>query len=338
MNSLTKDIFSFYNNDGKNDYYLTTYFTNTEHFGLHQPYAKNIFYSTSEDVLWGTVDEHTTYEINNWGLRGHIDENADVIATGCSITFGVGVSEETRWSNLLSKKINKNIINLGTPGASVDFICNNIIKYCLNVKMPKKVFCLMPDFFRSMVVVDKDFFNSNHLGTKKVRENIAKDDSLSLIYCNPSINMYNKSLFMEIKDKDSIEDSVSPHQLIFNAVNAIYILESFCSTNNIDLHWTTWDIPSKILMQKLLRIENFKLKKYKPILNGHGTVFTNCNNTDTLCSQSFELKNNPFWDRGSDYVVLNGKKDKDIGHPGIHFHVHIADFFYNLYNKDLSNI
>lgn len=338
MNSLTKDIFGFYNTDGKNNWYLTKYLTNTKNIGRFDPYEKNVFCSSSEDVLWGTVDEYNTYEINGWGFRGEIDENADVIATGCSITFGLGVSEETRWSNLLSKKINKSIMNLGSPGASVESICSNVIQYCLNVKMPKEIFCLMPDFFRSLIVVDKDFFKSNHLGTSKVREDFAKEDSLSLIYCNPSINMHNKSLYMEIKDKDTIEDSTSPHQLILNAINAIYILESFCSTNNINLYWTTWDIPTKDLMEKLLKIENFKLKRYTPVFpKNENTIFNDCKNENTLCGQSSELKDNPFWDRGSDYVMLNGKKNKDIGHPGIHFHIHITDLFYNLYNKNLSN-
>lgn len=329
MNELTSDILSFYDIDGTNSSYLIKYFTNTKHVGMYGPHAQNVIFS-NPNTLWGTVDEHNTYEINEFGLRGKIDESADIVASGCSITFGLGVPEEARWTNILSNKINKSVANLGNPGASVKSICNNIIQYCLNNKMPKEIFCLFPDFFRSVVVVDKEFFQSRMLGG--VRNSLAKEDKLSLIYCNPKINRYKNSLFMEIEDKKYIEDSISPHQLILDSVNYIYVLESFCLANNIKLYWTTWDRNTQMIIERLQNIKNFKLKNFIKFL-GPQDHRLNCNSDSevncTLYNDS-KFRNSPWWILGSDVTMLNGKMTKENSHPGIHFHHHVSDLFYNL--------
>ena len=89
-------------------------------------------------------------------------------------------------------------------------------------------------------------------------------DILEQIFCNPRIMQIKRSFFMEVENQKYIEDSTSPHQLILNAVNYIYILESFCLSNNIKLYWTTWDRPSSMIMEELLRLEDFKLKNFVP--------------------------------------------------------------------------
>ncbi len=161
MTSFTRNILDFYENNTQNDWYLEKYFTNTNNLGIYRPYADNPVCSKPDGSPFiGTVDEHNTYKINSFGLRGEIYENADVLASGCSITFGLGVPEEARWTNLLGNMINKNVMNLGNPGASAETICNSIIQYCMNNKMPKQIFCLMPDFFRNIVIVDKEFYKS----------------------------------------------------------------------------------------------------------------------------------------------------------------------------------
>ena len=323
MNSLTRNILDFYKiNNEKNIYYLKKYFTKTKHLGRHEPNSEVVFsrFNGYDKDFIATVDDYNTYKINDYGFRGKNYENSDTIAFGCSITFGLGVPELTRWTNFLGNKINKNITNLGNEGASVETICNNIIQYCMNNKMPKQIFCLFPDFFRNMVVVDKDFYKSNIF--------FPITEHLELTFCNPQISKYNKDLiFMEIKDKSNIEDSISPHQLILDSINFIYIIESFCLTNGIKLYWTTWDVPSLMIMEEMVKIKDFKLKNFTPFYpNGY-----------TICSSDhgFEFKNHPCWKRGSDYSIVKNKKTSDRSHPGIHFHAHVADLFYNLYNQNV---
>jgi len=162
MTNITRNILDFYKENESNNMYLKKLFTNTKNLGYYKPFAKDVV-----DSKWdgkspniGTIDEINTYTINEFGFRGENYQDSEVLAFGCSITFGLGVPESARWTNLLSNKINKSIMNLGSPGASVESISYSIIHYCLNNKMPKKIFCLMPDFFRRMVVADKEFYRT----------------------------------------------------------------------------------------------------------------------------------------------------------------------------------
>jgi len=334
MKSLTRDIFPFYEENKENDWYLKKFFSNTKEIGLYKPGSQDVVSPrrTNEDNSVETVDEVNTYEINSLGFRGEVDENSEIFASGCSITFGLGVPELGRWTNLLGKKINKSVTNLGNPGDSVENICMNMIQYCLNTKMPKEIFCFFPDFFRSVVIVDKEFYksrvNRGVLGTR---------DSLERVFCTPKIIQDKKSFFMEIKDKKYIEDSTSPHQLIVNSVKFIYILESFCLSNNIKLHWTTWDTPSSYILEELSKMKDFKLKNFTSFYppnseyTGMGQPIIEMCNPDT---HEHEFKDHPSWPVGSDYSFIDGTKTLKNSHPGIHIQEHISEFFYNLYKEE----
>ncbi len=332
MNFLTKEILDFYKFNEQNRWYLTKFFSNTKQIGYYNPYRKDAVATewNKKDPFVGTIDEHNTYEINQFGFRGKIDENSDILASGCSITFGIGVPELGRWTNFLSNSINKSVTNLGSPGASVESICTNIIQHCMNNKMPNEIFCLFPDFFRSMVVVDKEFYKS-----KIKRGKIGTNDYLEFIYCNPTIFRDKGSIFMEIENQKYIEDSVSPHQLILDSVNFIYILESFCLVNNIKLHWTTWDLPTSLVMQELCNIKNFKLKNFSPLFPA-GSEFSREPSIVADCEvdHSTGFEDSASWRKGSDYSIINREKATNYAHPGIHFQYHVAEFFYNLSIKN----
>lgn len=337
MKFLTRDILPFYKSNEENSWYLKKFFSNTEEVGSHAPGRKDAVSShrSKKDNAVETIDEVNTYEINSIGCRGQIDENSEIIASGCSITWGLGVPELGRWTDLLSKKISKSIVNLGNPGDSVENICMNTMQYCLNTKMPKVIFCFFPDFFRSNVIVDKEFYksrvNRGSLGTK---------DYLESTFCNPRIVKDNKSFFMEIENQKYIEDSTSPHQLISDSVKFIYILESFCLSNNIKLYWTTWDAATSSILEELSKIKDFKLKNFTSFYPPNseytgigGLILEKCN-PDT---HEHEFKDHASWAVGSDYAFVDGVKTFKNSHPGIHVQEHISDFFYNLHEEHNEN-
>jgi hypothetical protein len=327
MNSLTEDILSFYKMGPTTSWYLEKYFTDTDNLGHYAPYAPEPVVSDPTGYKFiGTVDEHNTYEINRLGFRGEIDENADILASGCSITFGLGLPEDGRWTNLLSRNMGKSVMNLGSPGGSVESICLNIMKYCLKNKMPKEIFCLMPDFFRSVVVFDESF---SEMKTK--RDKFGGHQGLLVTFINPRISMHKGSIFMDVQDKKYIEDSTSPHQLIFKSINAIYMLEAFCLTNNIKLYWTTWDTATAKIMDELSNLRNFQLKRYTSFcpkdnfIGMNGFIKESCN-----LDHGSEFKDTLQWVMGSDYSIVDGKKTNNMAHPGIHFQQHVSDLFYKL--------
>ena len=326
MTFFTKNILKYYQYNEHTSFYLDKHFIDTNVLGYHKPFSKSPFLKSPDGREYiGTIDEYNTYEMNALGFRGQVYEDANILGVGCSITYGIGVPELARWTNILGNKLNTNVMNLGNPGASVESICSTIIQYCLNSKMPKKVFCLMPDFFRSMVVVDSEFYKS------KRHQNLENKNVLYTIYNNPTIKKKKDYVFMEVEDQTYIEDSTSPHQRILNSVNSVYMLEAFCLSNNIDLYWTTWDIPTACVMDELLKIKDFKLKKYKNILlpNQLESLNDMINNECNLDHGS-EFINDLCWKAGSDYSVINYKKITTRAHPGIHFQQHVADFFYDM--------
>jgi hypothetical protein len=334
MFGYSREILSFYKNDNEQkSHYLNKYLSDNDNIGRFPPYAKNIFRleENNDPSFVGTVDEINTYDINKFGMRGKIYDDSEFISAGCSITFGVGIPEETMWSNFLSKNINKSITNLGIPGGSVESLCQSIIRYCVHNKMPKEIFFLVPDFFRSLVVTDKEFYK-----TTKTKKSTIDEDHLELTFCGPDINYDGKSLFMKIKNKNFIEDSISPHQLILNSINSLEMLELFCLTNNIKLYWTTWDRVSSELMLELLKIDNFKLKNFHNFYHNKAQGETHWF-VENMCREDHnsDFKNHTCWVSGSDYAIIDNKKDSRHAHPGIHFHHHVSDFFYHLYKNKL---
>lgn len=334
--NVTKNILDFYKfneigPEGQN--YLKKNFSNTEHIGIHPPYYNLAFKNFPEQNNVYTIDEVNTYEINRYGLRGEIDDNSDVIASGCSITFGLGVPELGRWSNLLSNKINKSITNLGIEGASIKSICIDIINYCTNKKMPKEIFCFFPGLFRNTVVVDKNYYRPD------TEQQGDAQHWLRLTYSTPDIIHYKNFLYMDFNNfdinKQYSKNWVSPHQLILDSVNFIYILESFCLTNNIKLYWTTWDVNSNLIMGELLKIEDFKLKNFTPFFP-FKSVESLGNFVEKTCKSNHdsEFKDHICWEIGSDYAIINKKKDSGYAHPGIHTHTHVAELFYNLHKQN----
>ena len=337
MTDLTRDILQFYKYNERDSWYLTKFFSETDNIGYYAPYYKGAVTASKEanQKYAATIDDHNTYEINGLGFRGEIDKNAETIGVGCSITFGIGVQESARWTNFLGNSLGKSINNLGSPGASVSTVCKNIIQYCITTGMPKEIFCLMPDFFRRMVVIDREFYISKK---DRQRDTPGKGEYLELFFCNPRVVQHEDSVFMEIEDKKYIEDSISPHQLILDAVESIYMLESFCLTNGIKLYWTTWDRPSSTIMNELLKIKNFKLKRFAPLFQSKSWpgFDPNWNNT-CISDHGSDFVNDPWWNLGADYSIIDYKKTTKYSHPGIHFHHHVSDLFHDLYKKDLNN-
>jgi len=82
---------------------------------------------------------------NDIFTRRNVIKESDVIAFGCSHTWGTGVKGYQTWSHLLGAR------NFGEAGCSADFISRhlpNIIK----VSLPKTVYILWPDWTRFEVI------------------------------------------------------------------------------------------------------------------------------------------------------------------------------------------
>jgi hypothetical protein len=89
-----------------------------------------------------------SYSYNQQGFRSdNFDLSPSYIALGCSFTEGVGLPIEQTWPFLLSKKLSKNIWNLGVGGTGLD-TCFRLLDYYINELNILGVFLLTPDTSR----------------------------------------------------------------------------------------------------------------------------------------------------------------------------------------------
>lgn len=327
MNKDMFDISDFYTFNKNNNDFLMNFSKNTV-FGWHKDLYVEMVPGEQREVYKfnkknnGTIDEENIYNINELGLRGLNYQNPEIIAAGCSITFGMGIPEEYTWPVTLSNKVNTKILNFGIRGYSISLICQKIIEYCyFNNHFPKNIFCFFPSFFRT--------FDINPIKNKKITDTLFINSIDPIVIDNQESMLYlNNNNF---KHKEKI--NVSIHNTIFNSINSIFILEKFCIDHNINLVWTTWQKSSIALLKKLNSIPNFKLEKYKK--------FDNISNSDfeIECQLSHDnnLLNHKCWSIGSDYFTINNNKVKEYQpHPGIHYHYHVADFFAKVYNNQIG--
>ena len=275
------------------------------------------------------LDEDNIYYINSLGFRSKefLKDDAQVITAGCSVSYGMGVPENGVWSSILSDKTKLNVNNLSVPGNSVTILCDRIIKYCEQFGNPEYIMCLFPDFFRYLFVYDNDFhyeerneknpptdpFSIRSMHSKAISHN---DGS---IVCPPK---YTKVPF-------SIDSGISPHQSVFESINSIYYLEQYCRIAKIKLIWTTWNNTTNEIIKVLKNNINFKLDKYIE-LEGLEKEFSHPNQIIDSCFIDHEndLISNKAWNFGTDLTINN------YTHPGIHFHIHVADFFIKNMNSE----
>jgi len=95
-------------------------------------------------------DLNVTYKINRYGFRSKdwTDNKEECyMVLGGSQTFGQGIPEENRWSNLLEDHTGVTIYNLGYPAGAPDTVTRLLLGWVDEIK-PSKIFVLWPNKHR----------------------------------------------------------------------------------------------------------------------------------------------------------------------------------------------
>ena len=61
-----------------------------------------------------------SYHMNSWGFRGIEPQKNGAVFLGCSMTFGLGMSEELIWPTLVAQEMNTSCTNLGVCATGND--------------------------------------------------------------------------------------------------------------------------------------------------------------------------------------------------------------------------
>jgi hypothetical protein len=106
-----------------NSYYIKLSNSTTEWFSTdsQEAYLKNL--NENYDLLkqnnW--INSTIRYKFNSNGFRSEeFTQDSSIMFLGCSNTAGVGLPAENRFSDIVSKKIKLQCVNLGVPGSSYD--------------------------------------------------------------------------------------------------------------------------------------------------------------------------------------------------------------------------
>ena len=176
-----------------------------------------------------SIDKRVSYILNNYGYRSEdfnlLDQSKNnILFSGCSSTFGIGLPEKYTWTKQLYNDLpipNKGPFqSLGSPGASAERIISNIFKYCKNFGNPKYIFISFQDYTREMKYVESKSQFTNH------------------------INVNYETLSLDVEEGYDV-------YLIFKFQLLYRTLEAYCNSNSIVLRATSWDTPTANILSKI---------------------------------------------------------------------------------------
>jgi hypothetical protein len=241
------------------------------------------------------------YKLNKDGFRTEnfkkLDNRAfNVLASGCSCTYGQGVSQEYSWPEILAKKIQTKLSkpikmhNLGVMGASIHLTIKNAMAFIREHGAPDEIYLLLPPDSRKLVYVD---------GIKKFKSLVMSPDG------------YKKMIHGNDPSTKRFYESYCEEDSYLLSITLISFFEDFCSSNNIRLIWTSYAQP---VDEDLYDKVGFKFyKKY---------AIDDCNDyhdQDCIDKMPKNIEGISHWEIGA-----------DDDHPGVWWHTEVAKMFYDL--------
>ena len=260
------------------------------------------------------------YVRNQYGYRTKFN-NQPLMTLGCSYTFGQGLPNELVWPNLLSKKIKKDVVNLGFGGDSAMGQVRRAFWYFKNFGHPEAIVCVFPLFRMPLL----------HIPGRNEYERVK---GMPTLYPNKiriqNYSFDNPGSFTNFAKIPYSLDSVMDQDIsFFYTVMAIELLEQYCESHNIKLITSVWGIVSE-KEYYLYQLLNYRLKSFimtdvatwrnhkdGKMIDGDGNDFT--------CHR--EYSNNDLFHYAVDREPSKSSQTGWISHWGIHAGLHLAEQF-----------
>jgi hypothetical protein len=296
---------------------------------LHRLFINELGSRATRGVLFSENDIFKIeYVYNNFGFRGKdFKKENEILALGCSHTYGDGTPENDVWINILAKKLNLNVSNLAIGGESTILQIMKAFYYFEQVGHPKMIIGLFP-LFRMPTTYVPEKMQRMSSKQQEVMLHSTHNPYVENAIINNEFDKYSKAPYNP--------DTVLPKEFAFFYEKAmIDILRQYCKSNNIIFFWSCWDIQYQTRLYSQINsfyknhhdgycyIDAFNWKKPE---SHHQDYFGEFNALD--CHN--EYRHNELFYRAADRV--NGK----FPHWGIHKNMHIADSFYDFIKTNLN--
>lgn len=110
----------------------------------------------------GWIDKKIIYKFNSHGFRcDEFTNDPTIMFLGCSMTLGVGMTQEDTWTYQVAQKLNLRLANLGIGGSSCDTAFRLCYEYIDKIN-PKIVVIRPPQIGRIELFLEND--EPEHLG------------------------------------------------------------------------------------------------------------------------------------------------------------------------------
>ncbi len=256
------------------------------------------------------------YQINNWGYRSREfkeNENVDLLALGCSNTFGQGLPMEFTWPYLINSEKIKTINSIAAPGDSAQGQVIKFFEYVKKFGNPKNLFAVMP-VYRFEFPLDEGYWK---ISNPEKDYTLVQDNKARVVLSIGSNQNFEKYAAAPYDPNHVFTRNMARYY----THTFLNILEVYCKSNNINFKYTIHEYdyrhntkdPQESLKKMMLNYSDsyFDYKYPEPtLLISDEEKQLNCHS---------DLKNEYFY-RADDYVegVLSG-------HMGFHEQLHIAE-------------
>lgn len=280
----------------------------------YNSFSDELIYSQLKAVAQDSVDDDpdTLYTLNSNGFRSpEFSGPVDLVALGCSQTFGMGVPDNGTWAAVLAKKLGGSYVNISIPGASIGYIVDKFFQYISLYGAPKMVSFLMPGLERvdilsvpGIIEVSNDFMPPEvHMNTSPV---------------NLSIRGINHGYIPSYSKKPYNFYEILPYETAaFESLKALVRLIHICKTLNIKLALVSWHLEAHSFFLGQIEDGRSKLDLSSYIVDSPAP--------DQYYIHEIGCHNDPSPEHASSW---NFGTDKGH-HMGRHQHIHYAEAFYD---------
>lgn len=289
--------------------------------------------SASEDPAWAAeVDSVHEYHQNGYGYRDpEYDGPVDILAAGCSQTFGQGVHLDGRWSNILGDKLKMSVATLAVPGWSTQTSISAVMHYIKRFGKPKIVTLLLPDFFRFDTMM-----NANYCMPEGETAGVLEPVRVT----HASRNDPNTHTPKYAKRPFPLDKVLNAEAAFFASGQAIAHFAEYCKEAGIQLVWGTWEYRLDYLIRhiKSLTITSRDIEYMSDFawgpanlphvqLDEYLDMGVYQHEGDTVDQFTSMTCHADLREKYGDCCFDKGTDNQD--HMGVHMHAHIAEKFYN---------